>query len=338
MNKNLSEIRYFLKRLLEEKERPFIIVPHEQPDMDAYASSLALRELLRSLEINAYVYLTKLPPELLSFITHGEFPDLQGDIKQIGQIIRQSLPYNVVLIDFSDIKRILSEELKNIIVNAQKVYVIDHHRGFRPHNLNAALILEYPSTSEIITDMIIEANLAHLFDNTLITNALIAGILYDTNFFYHAIPHTFEAMRILSKKGDYKKVWRILRIPEKSLPEKIARIKGAQRAEIIRIDDIVVLVTEIGSYESSVASALISLGADLTIVVSEKKTYYRVSGRSRLDIDLGEIFSTIARQLGGSGGGHKGAAALIVSTEKISKDKLISILLTSIIEKLKKRT
>ncbi len=58
-----------------------------------------------------------------------------------------------------------------------------------------------------------------------------------------------------------------------------------------------------------------NLGADVAFVGSEKDREKRISGRVRrgVDLDLARLLQDVGKKFGGSGGGHAGAAGLVLT-------------------------
>jgi nanoRNase/pAp phosphatase (c-di-AMP/oligoRNAs hydrolase) len=96
--------------------------------------------------------------------------------------------------------------------------------------------------------------------------------------------------------------------------EKIARLRAGQRAEVEFVGDWVLAFSHLGSFQSSGARALLSMGADVAVVVGEDKGMLRASFRSKnqfhrlTGIHLGEMVSIFASRFNGSGSGHPTAA------------------------------
>ena len=82
------------------------------------------------------------------------------------------------------------------------------------------------------------------------------------------------------------------------------------------------------------ASILLNVGFDVTIVLAQKNNEFRISTRARKDLclktglHLGKILDEVAKKYEGTGGGHDGAAA-ITGSEKHE------IVLEQIIDKVK---
>jgi nanoRNase/pAp phosphatase (c-di-AMP/oligoRNAs hydrolase) len=124
----------------------------------------------------------------------------------------------------------------------------------------------------------------------------------------------FESIsELLSNVGDISQV-RDLFASEFHISEKIARLKSAQRMEYYRYKGWIIVTSMLGSFQSSGARALISLGADVAIVTGKDKNMTRASLRStnqffkKTGIQLGELVSHISMDLDGEGSGHSTAA------------------------------
>ena len=144
--------------------------------------------------------------------------------------------------------------------------------------------------------------------------ALLAGIAYDTKHFSMGGPETFKIISsLLEKVGNVSHIKELLSVPSKH-SEKIARLKAGQRAEIQVVGDWVLAFSRLGSFQSSGARALLSMGADAAVVVGEDKGTLRASLRSKnqfhrlTGIHLGEMVGILASRFNGSGSGHPTAA------------------------------
>jgi len=334
--KMISDYKVFLQYLMETSSKNIILVPHELTDIDSFAAAWGLKELLLRLGLRSVVYLPKVSGELKYVIKSLDFPDFSDDLKKINEILEKALPYTTILVDFSSPERITDEKLKDIVLASEHIIALDHHIATSPPFVSVVLIKKYTSASEIVLDMIIEMNHTEILEtNYKLATALIGGILYDTAFLSHATKKTFELLSILVEKGDYRKILHCLKHIPRDISERIARLKGAQRAQVLRLNDYLIVITHVGSYESSVASALIGLGADVALSISKKKNGFRVSGRSRGMINLGEIFQQIAEKYKGTGGGHPGAAAITLFVKDDEINLVLNDIVRLILEKLK---
>ena len=181
-----------------------IVMPHEIPDLDSYASAYALKELLSDIGFRCNVFLQKPSQELKNIASSLGFPLFESDKEIIEKEVSRYAHNLLILVDFADPSRILDSENKKILNKISLKFAIDHHIADISPEIHAALIIDYPSSSEILVDMLISADKENLLDkNPTLANALMAGILHDTGFLLNAKKHTFQPMTILIDIGDY---------------------------------------------------------------------------------------------------------------------------------------
>ncbi len=145
---------------------------------------------------------------------------------------------------------------------------------------------------------------------------LMAGMIADTGRFKRASPGTFLAAAELLDLGGfaYEEAQEALSVPA-DLSQRIALLKAASRAEIVRQGDWLVACTEVNSFEGSAAMALVDLGADVAFVAGRHGALVRTSARcsreaARRGLNLAKLLGEVGRAHGGDGGGHRSAAAL----------------------------
>ncbi|HEX9915186.1 MAG TPA: DHHA1 domain-containing protein, partial [Candidatus Bathyarchaeia archaeon] len=146
--------------------------------------------------------------------------------------------------------------------------------------------------------------------------ALLSGITFDSRHFSIGGAETFRgAAELLDIVGDISGLKDLLTSPME-YSEKVARLKAGQRAEVALYGRWAVVFSHLGSYQSSGARALISLGADLAAVGGEEKGEVRVSLRSTNEfsvltgVHLGDLASQLGAEFSGSGSGHPTAAGV----------------------------
>jgi len=201
-------------------------------------------------------------------------------------------------------------ECSRYIEESPFVCVIDHHSpGSLRKYAHRYVVEREPATSVIVGDAAYRYmdRLPHSYATLLIT-----GILFDTRRLSLASPKTFHVLEKLVRDGDYTLARRLLE-EEPPYPERVARLKGAARAEIVDVCGYLIAITWVSAYEASVARALISLGADVAIVVGGHKKNIRISIRlSQRALEKGLrgdiILRRVAERLGGEGGGHAAAS------------------------------
>jgi nanoRNase/pAp phosphatase (c-di-AMP/oligoRNAs hydrolase) len=149
-----------------------------------------------------------------------------------------------------------------------------------------------------------------------VAHALLLGIAYDSKHFSIATPNTLNAASaLLEINGPIEEILSTLRTQRKR-PEKIARIKAAQRMQLHDTQGWTLATSQLGSFQASAARALIGLGADASIVCGSDKEELRASLRSTdrfykgTQIHLGDIAQALGEEFGGAGSGHPTAAGV----------------------------
>jgi nanoRNase/pAp phosphatase (c-di-AMP/oligoRNAs hydrolase) len=195
-----------------------------------------------------------------------------------------------------------------------KYALVDHHQD--PGMLQeASFFIQKPakSTAEIVWTILKENKKTA---NREMALGLLVGMISDTGRFKRATPEALRTAAELLEAGgfDYEEALIALSIPE-DISQRIAALKAASRAKIIRKGSWLIATTEINSFEGSAAMALVEIGADVAFAAGRHGELVRISGRAgreaaRTGLDLARIMRTIAGLHGGEGGGHKAAAAL----------------------------
>lgn len=322
------------------KTKSILITSHALADLDGLASAVALHFFFQSHlpSITAEIYFSNVSKKARSYIEKlkakfSEFnPIFEDEIKNLdfeAAFILDTNKLNKVGGSFSasDV-----DSLKDLFV-----VFIDHHYMDDPpikeqQNRNAIIYEDYTSTSEIIVDLFNE------FDINLplpLRYLLIAGIVIDSGYLKFANQHTYKSMAdLLDNDIKYHEILSMLKI-EPHISEKIAKIKGAQRVELIRENDWLIGISHVSSFEASVANTLIKIGFDIAIVLSERKDEVRVSLRAKQRIcdqcalHLGKMLEDISEQMDAIGGGHDGAASIKIRN---SETEIKTIILAKIKE------
>ncbi|MCX6803196.1 MAG: hypothetical protein NTY48_01345, partial [Candidatus Diapherotrites archaeon] len=142
------------------------------------------------------------------------------------------------------------------------------------------------------------------------------GILEDTGRFLVGTPNAFSSFSAslrLSKKS-FSDVLEFTKSKLKE-SERIAFLKAAQRCEIKKIGKALVITSSLSFYQSPAASALLSLGADIALVIGEEKGFTVLSARAETSFKekysfnlMTDLLSPLQKEFGGECGGHSGAA------------------------------
>ncbi len=283
-----------------------VILGHHNADPDAIGAAVATAALIEYLKPSSTVAV--LMPKDISTLSEGIIEALELDIHEDF-----SGSYDtIIVVDAGSLNQLgdWEEEARN----SNKLIVIDHHSHNDEVESLADLYLiikEASSTSEIVYRLMKQAG---VIPSETIGKALLAGVMFDSKFFSIGSADMFQAIsELLDVVGDVSEVKSLFNT-DYTVPEKIARLKAAQRSTIQKTDGWIIAYSELGSYQSSGARALLSLGADIAIVSGEEKEVLRSSLRTsnkfhtETGIHLGDVISKLSKELDGEGSGHPTAA------------------------------
>lgn len=300
------ELRSFLHHLQSiASGKRVVIVSHANADLDAIASALLARRLLERLGAAA-----GFRSEGISELSREALRLLEIDLGEAGEAEA------CLVVDASN--RAQLGAAWEACSSTGLIALIDHHaRGSLAEAASAAFIDgSAGSTAEILVEAI--SLLGASLSGREATLAAL-GIASDTRMFLRPGSRTFWAMSVLQAWGcDYDLVVRTLsekkRKRSEQLPYRMAMLKALSRLRVGKAcEDLAVGATHVSSYESDASSALISLGADVVVVLADKETGYRASVRVsdravRRGITASAIALYLAEKMGGEGGGHERVA------------------------------
>lgn len=302
-----------LLELVDAAGSPVVVMGHKNADPDAFSSAYVIRTLIRRRGYDARLVLPeglsqpskRLAREVLG-LDPGEVEDEAPEESALAIVVDTASPEQL-----GPLSRFATSVL---------LVVIDHHGSNQlvEHARLAIYDPEARATAELVY-LLATRGFHEDLDRSLL-ELLLAGIVYDTRHFILSNSRTLRvAAEMLDSGARLDHVLAALQSPPMELPERIARIKAAKRMHAIRAGNYIVVVTHVGAYEASAARALLDLGADLAIVVSERGPETRIIGRARrgvvekLGIHLGrDVMEPLAGALSGGGGGHAQAAGATV--------------------------
>jgi len=298
------------------KDKNLLILTHDLVDIDGLVSAFTLKFLLNQIFKNQKIVIafSELSKRTRTFIQNftKKFP--QFDFSYDNEINISKIDA-LVIVDTNNLELIkFSLDFKVHNSHIPIIYV-DHHLNLIPvqNDVPSSLHLiseDFTSTSEIIFELF---NYNAIEIPLMLRYLFLSAIITDTGFFRQANNDTFK--RFLNLLGEQIHIQDVISLLEKDydISEKIARIKGLQRVELVRIGDWLIAISNVSSFSASVASMLINIGFDISIVFSKEKNNFRITSRAKKNVclktglHLGKIFSEISE---GSGGGHDGAATL----------------------------
>lgn len=292
------------------RERRVLVTSHANADPDAISSILLAIRLVEHLAGKGCVLvpqgMSKVAREMLD-ITGVEFKYCEGKDVEVCFIVDASNS-----VQLGDVWSLCNAARTRILV--------DHHL---PGNLaeTAEVKLVDPSASSATELMVLLLHEAGGRLSPPEATLASSGIFYDTRTFSYASRYAFKAMSVLLDWGcEHKKIARAFAARKRGdLSLRIAVLKALSRLRLERAcEDILIATTHVSSFESDVANVLLSLGADVALVVSDKDSLLRISVRtSERAISRGlsayDLSQQISGKLGGEGGGHEGAAMVHMS-------------------------
>jgi nanoRNase/pAp phosphatase (c-di-AMP/oligoRNAs hydrolase) len=290
-----------------------LVLTHNLLDIDALASIISFKYLITKLELNGfYFHLSSLTKSTKDFFSL--FTDKFGDFNVQDRIIDLKEIEVFIILDTNNLDQVEVPSIENKSLINKSIIFIDHHSFpiLKNESQNKLNIIEdkYNSTSEIIFELFKHYNFKIPIPYIYL---IAAGIISDTGFFKHANTRVFRGLAsLLENKVNYQEIVGLLD-HKKDLSEKIAQIKGAQRIKLYRMRDILVGVSHVSNFRAKVATNLLKLGLDISIVYSKLKKGNFITARAKKHIcletglHLGKLLEIISD---GRGGGHDGAASV----------------------------
>jgi bifunctional oligoribonuclease and PAP phosphatase NrnA len=221
-----------------------------------------------------------------------------------------------ILVDTNTLEQ-LGKTGQQLLSSGTTIVVVDHHH---PH----------PDTAKIASQLLIDESasaaaeivyklfrVARVDMDLLEARTLLAAIFIETKHFLLARESTFMIAAGLVKAGADPRHLSELLSSSLSRSERIARLKAAGRSQVTLMGNWIVATSELGSYQSSAARALLGLGAHVAFVAGGHEDKSRVNMRAtenfyeKSGVHLArDVAIPIGKKLGGTGGGHATAAGL----------------------------
>jgi phosphoesterase RecJ-like protein len=323
-----------ITQILDETRASFVLLLcHHNADPDAICSAYAFQGLL-----------AKCRPNVTAEIGAG-----QG-ISRLSKHILKQIPINVnlrpdvekadviVLLDTNTTQQV-GQLAERVMKTKAPIIVIDHHAAHPQTEQIAKLCItdeEVSSTCEIVYNLYKQVNMKPDVNEA---KALFLGITFDTRHFILAKSSTLKTISELVDIGvNPQEALSALALPM-DFSERVARIKACRRAKLLKVENWIIALSHVSSYQASAARALIDLGAHMAAVAGQKNGKIEMSLRCTREfnqitgIHLGkDIAKPLGEYLGGMGGGHATAAG--VNGEGYVVDKGLKRCLRLVKEKL----
>jgi len=278
-----------------------LIATHINADPDALASVVLVDLILRErYGLRSTIFIPQGPSRL----SKRALKALNLPVKVQEELTAE---FDSVIVVDTSTSKLLGDLADKIMEKA--VMVIDHH--IPPGDLvsisKASLIREEIATVSLVLQL---EEFSSISIPPNIATLAVLGIIYDSRRFSRATPVSLNTVaRLMLDGANYENALKLFSMVEEDLSSRIAKLKGAQRASIVRFGSYLVTITHVGSHEALVARTLVSMGADLAFVIGGKDEL-RISSRARnsfvekTGIDLGKFMRDLERYLEGKGGGH----------------------------------
>ena len=270
---------------------------HGNADPDALASAFAVQSCFPDVTIWTPGGTDRMAKEMTRSlgITISESPERpDGTLLVLDTSGPEQLPEGI---DFSD------------------AIVVDHHS--RTDRWASARVYycddSKSSCSEIVLELLRAAGKRMPKEAAL---ALMAGIITDTGMFKFGRPSALRAFAgLMEENGVQMDEATSLVYMDTDISERISQLRGAQRLKYWKVGDYIVAASQGSAYEASVCKSLLSLGADVVFVGSQRGDSFRISARAtqemvRSGVHLGRLLGGVGSETSNGGGGHPGAAGI----------------------------
>lgn len=310
------------------------IITHRLADVDAFCSSYVLNNYFKERNVSE---ISLVFPEGL---------DSAAEILRKFYSIEPSKPeefnkFDLIVVVDTGSPRLLGDYYPLVKSTFCKKVLIDHHplieesKQFYTHYY---VDPESSSTCEIVLSLLL--SLGYTLTPTA-SNLLLLGILFDTKHLLLANERTIKNVSLLIDKGARLKWSQDLLMQRRERSEVIAKLKSLSRINLFELNDLLVAIVKIGSFQASVAKFLVDAGCDIVLAYSFEEI---VKGSLRCseilcrrdDFSLNVLAENLAKKFDGVGGGHKCAASfnLTCSNEQLLISTFLSLLETTFSSKI----
>ena len=314
---NAQTIRDFI-----EKSSQVFIMGHNQSDLDAFGSMIAVYHMAKASKKPAFMIIEEpkldLTTQKVLEVVREELPTFNERLMIPEEAIRQINDTSLlIVVDSQSPKIVMSKE---VLEKSQKLIVIDHHRvGEESFDADFSFIEPYASsTIELVMELLGFYNLEDEIEiSNIEATVMYGGLIVDTNnFSYRTGSRTFEVASKLKDLGadiTAAKLW--LR---RDLLRTLEINRLLDKVEIY-LDRFAFVVTS-DIYEdrillAQVAEALLTInGIDAAFMICRLDVEtIGVSARSYQNVNVQLLMEAIG------GGGHLNSAAAQVKNQSVSQ-------------------
>lgn len=307
-------VAHALRDLIRESDN-VVIMGHKMPDMDAIGAAIGVMKAAQLFNKDAFIVLEGINPAIQKMMEN-----LKEDDKFGKRFITPDQALNLVdsgtLVVVVDTHKASMVKEPKLLMQAEKIVVIDHHRRGEEFINNAILVYMEPyasSTCELVTEL-----LQYIHDRVVLdvreSTALLAGITVDTkSFSLRTGSRTFEAASFLRRSGaDTSMIQKMLK---EDLAEYIKKAEMIKHAEIM-FEHVAIAVTEPGR---KYPQLLIAQSADTLLNMTDVLASFVIGERQDGMIgvsarSLGHMNVQVVMERMGGGGHLTNAAAQLEGT------------------------
>ncbi len=285
-----------------------VLLCHHNADPDAIGAAFAFSGLLKRLRPNLETEIAAASGP--SRLAKSMLKSLPLELTSKPRIEEADL---IVLLDTNTVQQL--NEWSNRIKPDHTLIVIDHHASHPETERQATLLVadeEASSTCEVVYRLFKEAEVKPTQEEA---KALFLGIAFDTRHFTIATSDTLKVVAELTEAGvNAQEILPILSLPME-YSERVARLKAGNRVKLLKMNDWLIALSHVSSFQASASRGLISLGAHVAVVAGQKEDKIQVSFRASRDfyeetgVHMGrDLAKPLGDFLGGMGGGHSVSA------------------------------
>jgi nanoRNase/pAp phosphatase (c-di-AMP/oligoRNAs hydrolase) len=308
------------------KSEKILLLCHEHADLDSLASAAIMQRLLSARSISSSIAIpSHINEQALNFAQKEKISfQTNPDLAKFSCVL---------LFDFNDFEMLgsLRPSFEELFFRKKfKAFAFDHHTPEkRSIDSSESFIGKGFSTTQLLLSLFVSA-----FDQKCFFYCAL-GIMEDTGHFTVGNQKLFSDFSFCLEQSG-KSFVDVLSLSKHFMKrgERIALLKASQRAEIIEVNDTIIVTSTVSFFQSQAASKLLEFGADISLVsgMDEKSGLSVLSCRADSVFKESKKFNLVRdllvplqEKIGGEIGGHSGAAQwkgnydyLLVLEESIS--------------------
>lgn len=285
-----------------------LFLSHVRPDMDTLSSAYGLAHIFGQSTKCTWGLSEKL---------NDSYTQRVSTFAIRPQIINSLFPFDVVVcVDFRSPSQAgeLESELRKF---SGKIIILDHHSPSSNEFAGKTLKLIRPASAAVAQMVAQIARELNVEFTKPLSTALAMGILTDSAKFTVADNETFSTFAfLLEKSGKTYEQLSLSAVPPLEIADAISTFQSLRQVKLVNVGKFILASTNAPFHNTHAANALIQLGADIALgFFSGDKGLFcavRISGRAHavLQFDAMKVLPPLAREHGGTCGGHARAAQL----------------------------